>query len=58
MALVKGANDTKRLNANIDKGLHQDFQIACLKRGEDMTTVLTNFMVKYVELSKQKENSK
>lgn len=45
--------DTKRLNADIPRGLHKDFQIACLRNGDDMKTVITNFVTKYVEISKR-----
>ena len=51
MALSKGANDTTRLNANISKDLHKEFQIACLKQDDNMTNVLVNFIKKYVALT-------
>jgi len=54
MAPSRGANDTKRLNANIPRQLHQDFHVACLTQGEDMTAVLTKFISQYVKLAKNK----
>lgn len=54
MATDTGA-PTKRLQAKLPAKLHRDFQIACLKQGEDMTTVVTNFIEKYVAYSTKKE---
>ena len=56
MAPSKGAKDTTRLTANINRNLHTEVQIACINQGENMTAVLTNFIKKYVEISNQKGN--
>lgn len=42
-----------RLNADIPGRLHFEFKKACLVRGESMTDVLTQFITKYVEVSKK-----
>jgi len=47
---------TLRINADIPRDLHQRFKIACLKRAETMTDVLTNFVMKYVELTEKGKN--
>ena len=49
---------TKRLQVRIPKQLHQDFQIACLQQGEDMTAVINNFINRYVDYSNRKGNDK
>ena len=38
----------KRMNINIEAGLHSAFKSATAARGEDMTTVLLRFIEDYV----------
>jgi len=48
----------KRLQVRIPVELHRNFQIACLKQGEDMTAVINNFINKYIDYSNKKERKK
>ncbi len=40
--------DVKRMNLNVPVGLHNQFKIATVIQGKDMTTVLIDFMQQYV----------
>jgi hypothetical protein len=38
-----------RMNLNVDTNLHNQFKIATVIQGKDMTTVLTDFIRQYVK---------
>ncbi len=47
---VKVAGEkTKRMNLNVPVELHNQFKIATVIQGKDMTTVLIDFIQSYVE---------
>lgn len=48
----------KRLQVRIPMEVHRNFQIACLKQGEDMTAVINSFINKYIDYSNKKGTKK
>ena len=53
-----GAEESKRLNINIDLELHNAFKAATAARGENMTDVLLKFIQDYVTRNRYDQRPK
>ena len=49
MAMKVAGVKVTRMNLNVDTSLHNQFKIATVIQGKDMTTVLTEFIQQYVK---------